>query len=520
MRAFHEILMNVWREVCRHIEISASLAAIAQILARHMPVGQVVIYRFVQAQSHLATTAVSSSGQWTQVKESRTDCTAAQLKRLTAWCRRKEIAHHGDVALRAELASILQQVPEVDVLVGPLDSQCGAAGALLLVADSGQEFQARDISLLEMLLEPFSVAIENDKRLHEMETLRQAVEADKQSLLARLGRKKLGDVIIGANSGLRSVLERVDLAAHLDVPVLVFGETGTGKELIARAIHQRSLRSTGPFIRVNCGAIPPELMDSELFGHERGAFTGAIEMRKGWFERAHGGTLFLDEIGELSLAAQVRLLHVLQDGWMERVGGSEPVNVNVRIVAATHRDLPFAVEEGTFREDLWYRIAVFSILLPPLRDRLEDIPALVKHFAEKASSRFGLAAVLPSDNDIRLLADYDWPGNVRELGAVIDHAAILGNGRRLEIAKALGGVSPRLCASSAPEGGTAPNHGINLAILSLDTVVRRHIEATLSFTKGRIEGVHGAAVLLKINPHTLRARMRKLDIDWGKFRDK
>ena len=205
---------------------------------------------------------------------------------------------------------------------------------------------------------------------------------------------------------------------------------------------------------------------------------------------------------------------------MERVGGREPVNVNVRIVAATHRDLPLMVEEGAFREDLWYRIAIFPILLPPLRDRLEDIPALAKHFAQRASTRFGLAVVAPSDNDVRLLADYDWPGNVRELGAVIDHAAILGNGRRLEIAKALGGVSPRLGVSLAPEEGIAPNHGTSPAILALDTVVRRHIEAAISFTKGRIEGVYGAAVLLKINPHTLRARMRKLDIDWRKFREK
>ena len=187
---------------------------------------------------------------------------------------------------------------------------------------------------------------------------------------------------------------------------------------------------------------PRELIDSQLFGHERGAFTGANETRQGWFERADMGTLFLDEIGELPLDAQVRFLRVLQDGYVERVGGAKPIRVNVRVVAATHRDLAAMVREGTFREDLWYRIAVFPILLPPLRDRVEDIPALAMHFAQRAAIRFGLAPVVPSDADIALLQAYDWPGNIRELGAVIDRAAILGDGHSLELAAALGVGAP------------------------------------------------------------------------------
>ena len=220
--------------------------------------------------------------------------------------------------------------------------------------------------------------------------------------------------------------------------MLIFGETGTGKELIARAIHNRSSRSSGPFDRVNCGAIPPELIDSQLFGHERGAFTGAVEARRGWFERADGGTLFLDEIGELPPAAQVRMLRILQDGWMERVGAEKSINVDVRIVAATHADLASMVAEGDFREDLWYRIAVFPIVLPPLRERREDIPKLAVHFAERAATRFGLAPVAPKPEDFGMLTAYSWPGNVRELAAVIDRAAILGDGKRLDVATALG----------------------------------------------------------------------------------
>ncbi|MBN2309430.1 MAG: sigma-54 factor interaction domain-containing protein, partial [Candidatus Hydrogenedentes bacterium] len=257
--------------------------------------------------------------------------------------------------------------------------------------------------MMAILLEPFAVALENDQRLREIASLREAAEADRRSLLTRLGRKTLDDTIIGDSSGLRSVMQRVELVARSDVPVLFVGETGTGKELMARAIHRRSARAAGPVIRVNCGAIPPELIDSHLFGHERGAFTGAVEKREGWFERANGGTLFLDEIGELPLAAQVRLLRILQDGWFERIGGHHPVNVDVRLVAATHRDLAVMVSEGTFREDLWYRIAVFPILLPPLRDRRQDIPVLARHFAGRAATRFGLPPLMPAEEDIALL---------------------------------------------------------------------------------------------------------------------
>ena len=193
--------------------------------------------------------------------------------------------------------------------------------------------------------------------------------------------------------------------AQSDVPVLILGETGTGKEVVSRAIHTRSPRAAAPFIRVNCGAIPPELIDSQLFGHEKGSFTGAADTRKGWFERADGGTLFLDEIGELPLPAQVRLLRVLQDGFIERVGGQQPIRVDVRIVAATHRDLAAMVKSGTFREDLWYRINVFPILLPRLRERVEDIPALARHFAQRAANRFGLRYVEPTPADLHRAAE-------------------------------------------------------------------------------------------------------------------
>ena len=334
--------------------------------------------------------------------------------------------------------------------------------------------------------------------------------------------------LIGGETGLAAVMARARLVSSSSVPVLLFGETGTGKEIIARAVHEHSAFRSGPFRRVNCGAIAPELMDSELFGHEPGAFTGAVTRRKGWFEQADGGTLFLDEVGELAPAAQVRLLRVLQDGEVIRVGGERTLHVKVRIVAATHRDLPAMVEAQTFREDLYYRLSVFPIVIPPLRDRPHDIRAFAEYFAERAAGKFGLRPVAVSDEDVRMLAEYRWPGNVREMAAVMDRAALVGQGRTLDIATALGRpriTTPRGARATAPASeevsvasGALVDQGAAVAVEPLDEAIRRHIELALRRTHGRIEGPYGAARLLRINPHTLRARMRKLKIDWKGYR--
>src|SRR5215218_10324857 len=320
--------------------------------------------------------------------------------------------------------------------------------------------------------------------------------------------------LIGGSTGLAAVMARAQMVSRSSAPVLLFGETGTGKEIIARAIHEHSPFRRGPFRRVNCGAISPELIDSELFGHEAGAFTGAVTRRRGWFEQADHGTLFLDEVGELAPAAQVRLLRVVQDGEVIRVGGERPVHVKVRIVAATHRDLPAMVESQTFREDLYYRLAVFPIVIPPLRDRPSDIRAFAEYFAERAANRFGVRPVLVSEPDVRVLAAYRWPGNVREMAAVMDRAVLIGQGRVLDVAAALGNIPP----PSSPPAGNPLDATAPAAIEPLDVVMRRHIEAALRATHGRVEGPHGAARLLRINPHTLRARMRKLRVEWRAFR--
>lgn len=340
------------------------------------------------------------------------------------------------------------------------------------------------------------------------------------------------DYIIGRDGGLKTVLERTKLAVRADVPVLLLGETGSGKEVFARLVHEESQRAGKPFLKVNCGAIPPELVDSYLFGHEKGAFTGALDRRKGWFETADGGTLLLDEIGELPPAAQVRLLRVLQDGRFESVGNNgQTIQVNVRIIAATHRNLRDMIQNGQFREDLWYRISVFPIRIPPLRERLEDIESLTRNFVRRAVKQFQFPAIIITEEHIRILKQYPWPGNVRELGTVINRAVLLGKGTHLALQESFNHLQQyESSISSTPESHVAlwsdftyaeqnePESKENKPLLSLNDAIRQHIKSALILTHGIIEGPQGAAVLLDINPHTLRAKMRKLGIDWAKFR--
>jgi transcriptional regulator with GAF, ATPase, and Fis domain len=515
--------LAVWQSVSRHLDITESTESAASLLAQTVPLKSLATHR-LEPDHRRVRLAASSPANSRDSATGEFQLPEAAWNRLERWMRQKECLHRSENGEKANAIFELMRLPETsgDCLLGPLVGEHGSRGILVASAGAKKRFSAQDVSLFEAVLEPMGVALDNDARLHELAALREAAEAERQSLLRRLGRTDVGETIVGEGDGLAHVMQRVDLVSRSEVPVLILGETGTGKELVARAIHNRSERHSGPFMRVNCGAIPRELIDSQLFGHERGAFTGANETRQGWFERADMGTLFLDEIGELPLDAQVRFLRVLQDGYVERVGGAKPIRVNVRVVAATHRDLASMAREGTFREDLWYRIAVFPILLPPLRDRTEDIPALAKHFAQRAAIRFGLAAVMPSEADIELLQTYDWPGNIRELGAVIDRAAILGDGRSLELAAALGVGVPIGLRSAAPTQNVLNSGTVGFRrskISTLNDAMRSHIEAALRATRGRIEGPRGAARLLAINPHTLRARMRKLKIDWSAFRE-
>ncbi|MBV8264733.1 MAG: sigma 54-interacting transcriptional regulator [Planctomycetaceae bacterium] len=306
------------------------------------------------------------------------------------------------------------------------------------------------------------------------------------------------DEIIGRSPALLAVLDKIGRVAPTGATVLICGETGTGKELIARAIHSNSPRREKPLIKVNCAALPAGLVESELFGHEKGAFTGAIDRRIGRFELAHGGTIFLDEIGELPAEAQAKLLRVLQELEFERIGGSTPIKVDVRIIAATNRDLLKAVREKTFREDLYYRLNVFPIQLPALRERSEDIPLLAQFLLDRFASRIGKRIEGISRETIRRLIAYPWPGNIRELENILERAVILAIGPTLEI-----GPDVLIPLDSAPVGG--PH-------LALEEVERNHTLTVLRQTGWVIDGPRGAASLLGLHPNTLRSRLKKLGI--------
>ncbi|MDM8535826.1 sigma 54-interacting transcriptional regulator [Desulfobacterales bacterium HSG17] len=317
-----------------------------------------------------------------------------------------------------------------------------------------------------------------------------------------------GDKIIGAEFGLKDIMEKATMASSVESPVLLLGETGVGKDIIANYIHYASSRQKESFITVNCGAIPDELIDSELFGHEKGAFTGAISQKQGRFERADKGTIFLDEIGELPLPAQVRLLRVLQNMEIERVGGTKIIPLDIRIIAATNRNLEEMVKNKMFREDLWFRLNVFPLLIPPLRLRIEDIPALTQHFIERKKKELKLSDE-PSlaIGAIDTLMAYDWPGNVRELENVIERAIILHRNNPLRF-NDLG-----LSTVEAVSVTSAPAKSENL---KLDELIKTHIKHVLKLTNGKIHGPGGAGEVLKVNPDTLRYRMRKLGIPFRK----
>jgi transcriptional regulator with GAF, ATPase, and Fis domain len=343
-----------------------------------------------------------------------------------------------------------------------------------------------------------AIAIKNAQLFTEIEQLKNRLQAENLYLREEIKLQHNFEEIIGESQSIKAVLRHIEQVAPTDSTVLIRGDTGTGKELIARAIHDLSPRKDRPLVRVNCGAIPANLVESELFGHEKGSFTGALQRRIGRFELADGGTIFLDEVGELPLEAQVKLLRVLQEREVERVGSGHSTKVNVRVIAATNRDLHAAVKAGSFRADLLYRLNVFPIEVPPLSARASDIPPLVSHFITKFSTKLGKRFDGVSHATMDRLTKYSWPGNIRELENVIERATILANGPMLQIDDAFLHAAP---APPVQHEGT------------MEEVERAHILHVLQAVNWVIEGKQGAATRLDLHPNTLRSRMKKLGIN-------
>jgi formate hydrogenlyase transcriptional activator len=384
----------------------------------------------------------------------------------------------------------------------PLQARGKGIGVLVFSRIKPDPFRPDQMTILVDVSRAIAVAVANALANEEIARLRDQLEAENIALRDQLSRITKFEEMVGDSASLRRALEAVEQVAATDATVLIAGETGTGKELVARAIHQRSHCAQGPLVKFNCAAIPETLLASELFGHERGAFTGAIERRKGRFEQAHGGTLFLDEIGELPPELQVMLLRVLQEREFERLGGSDSIHVDVRIVAATNRDLMEDVRAGRFRSDLYYRLNVFPLRLPPLRERPEDIPLLAAHFAAKHGARFGRAINRIDRRSMKLLESHHWPGNVRELENVIERAIILSRDGVLRIER-----------DALPHANLAGNMDERLRAQE-----REAIETALRASRGRVSGPKGAARTLGLAPSTLDLRIKSLGIDKFQYR--
>ena len=359
---------------------------------------------------------------------------------------------------------------------------------------------------LKLMANTAAVAIANARAFEENEELRHQLEQERDYLREEVVAAGAFGEILGNSPALERVLRQVEMVASTDANVLVLGESGVGKELVARAIHQRSPRSSKALVKVNCGSIPRELFESEFFGHVRGSFTGAVRDRVGRFQLADGGTLFLDEVGEIPVELQSKLLRVLQEGEFERVGDERTRRVNVRVVAATNRDLRTEVDAGRFRLDLFYRLGVFPLEVPPLRDRREDIPSLVAHFVRSACQRFHLPPARVSGREMELAQAYDWPGNVRELQNVVERAVIVSRGGNLSL-------DLPTTESSAPVLQTPPSTQAVIPEVQWREMERSNVLSALRAANFRISGSGGAADLLGINPGTLASRLKALGIN-------
>jgi formate hydrogenlyase transcriptional activator len=398
-------------------------------------------------------------------------------------------------------------------VIVPLVVHGRSIGALAAASVNPHQYSESDAAFFQEVANQIALVIENMKAYEEIAALKAILERETVYLREEIHREHNFDEIVGNSAPLRALLRQVEQVAPTDSTVLITGETGTGKELIARAIHSRSPRQERPLVKVNCSAISAGLVESELFGHVKGAFTGAIDRRVGRFELAHHGTIFLDEIGDLPLETQVKLLRVLQEREFEPLGSSRTQPVDVRVIAATNRDLLEAVRGEHFRSDLFYRLNVFPLRVPALRERREDIRLLAMFFLTQFAHKLSKPVATVTEETLELLTDYAWPGNIRELQNVIERAVILTRGQTLELDRDLlprtaeaGGADSRATSVPKRENSPAP------ALPSLEEVERGHILMVLERTNWVIEGPKGAAAVLKVHPNTLRSRLEKLGI--------
>jgi len=503
----NEFFRQATLRICGNLEIEKALQQLLILMTDVMPVSQFFLQKFDHDYNAMRTIAYANLEDCGKVNLLTPLSKSAQEAAIENAPNGREATLIEDPEASPTSREMLKfhNIEATSLIALSLKSEGQKLGSFILISEGEEKFNNEHIEMVLSLKDPLVIAMSNILKHREVIRLKNLLADDNRYLLGEM-RRLSGDEIVGANYGLRDVMQKVRQVATLDSPVLLMGETGTGKDVIANAIHYSSSRSDGPFVSVNCGAIPDTLIDSELFGHEKGAFTGALSQKRGRFERANQGTIFLDEIGELPLPAQVRLLRVLQSREIERVGGVKTIALDIRIIAATNRNLEAMVQDNLFREDLWFRLNVFPVRVPPLRERLVDLPTLVQHFIKLKSRELKLTSVPTlAPGTTEAMMAYHWPGNVRELQNVIERALILN-----------------------PQGPLAPEH-FNIGLVqrpvpspatgaeanNLDEVIAGHIRRVLADAGGKVSGPKGAAIRLGVNPSTLRNRMKKLGIRYG-----
>uniref|UniRef100_UPI00359474A3 sigma-54 interaction domain-containing protein n=1 Tax=Desulfococcus sp. TaxID=2025834 RepID=UPI00359474A3 len=408
-----EFFREATLRICGSLEIEKALWQSLIYIREFMPAGQMSFHVYHRDPGIVETVAHATpeAGEALSIRSPLSTRARRQVEAQRS-IRVRVIDRLGDDPVTSPVAGRLGAL-DLSGVVMDLVLERKMLGVFSVFNNGREKFNTHHVKLLSLLNEPCAVALTNSMRYRELLTLRDLLADDNRYLQDEL-RRLSGEDVVGSDFGLKEVMELVRQVAPLDSPVLLLGETGTGKEVIAGAIHKSSLRKDGPFITVNCGAIPETLLDSELFGYEKGAFTGALSQKRGRIERAHGGTLFLDEIGDLSPALQSKILRVIQEKTFERVGGNKTLEVDVRIISATHQHLESSIQEGRFRQDLYFRLNVVSLFLPPLRERREDIPLLIDHFIKKFSLQNKKPSLEVSKEARELLLRYPYPGNVRE----------------------------------------------------------------------------------------------------------
>ena len=495
-----KLLLEINNTIVSNLELRPLLAAVSGSLRQVMECDAVSVALPESDSNHLRFYLVDFPKSKNAIREALQLLTDDDSPAARAW----RTGEPATVVLgESNWSSPIIEAEGVEVLCHiPLISRGRTLGLLSLARLTPVPFSARDLEFLSLVANQVAIAVENALAYREIAELKDRLAQEKVYLEDEIRSELNFEEIVGRSPALRKVLQEIETVAPTDSTVLIYGETGTGKELIARAIHNLGRRSRENFVKLNCAAIPTGLLESEMFGHERGAFTGAVAQRIGRFELADRGTVFLDEIGEIPLELQPKLLRVLQEREFERLGSSRTLRSDARLIAATNRDLGRMVEDQEFRADLFYRLNVFPVHVPPLRDRPEDIPLLVRHFVQQFARRMGKAVDTIPSEAMNVLVRYHWPGNIRELQNLVERAVILSNGPILKV------PLHDLQAQPAPAVAQAKSRGVE----TMEAAERRHILEALEATGWVISGPKGAATALGLKRSTLQARMDKLGI--------